>query len=115
MIILYAIIYCYVFWLLYILVMGLYRASLDGRLTGVAKWLAYPIVILAILIDLICNWTIATVLFLEFPLLYWGRPDLVTSRLARYIAGADGWRKVMAMWLCHNLLDYFDPSGTHCK
>jgi hypothetical protein len=110
MIILFAFLYCYVFWLLYILVMGLYRASLDGRLTGLAKWLAYPVVALAILIDIICNITIASVLFLELP-----KELLVTSRLSRYINVDTGWRKVNATWLCNNLLDYFDPSGTHCK
>ncbi|MDR3370729.1 hypothetical protein [Rhodoferax sp.] len=107
--------YLWAFWYLYVLVMAFYRASLAGRLTGVAKWLAYPVVLVAIAVDLIANWTIATVWFWQWPTVAWGRPDLVTSRLSRYIAGPDGWRKDQATWLCHNLLDYFDPSGLHCK
>ena len=111
--------YMWAFWYLYVLTMAFYRASLAGRLTGVALWLAYPVVLLAIAVDLVANWTIAWVWFLEPPKveLVWPpkRPDLVTSRLSRYIAGPDGWRKDQATWLCHNLLDYFDPSGVHCK
>jgi hypothetical protein len=95
--------------------MAFYRANLDGRLTGVAKWLAMPVIVLAISVDLIANWTIATIWFRQWPLLKWNPPDLVTSRLSRYIEGEPGWRKDHAMWLCQNMLDYFDPSGTHCK
>lgn len=106
--------YLWAFWLLYVLVMGLYRASLSGKLTRVAMVLASPVVILAIGVDLLANWTIAAMWFREWPPLAWGRPDLVTSRLSRYIDGPDGWRKAHATWLCHNLLDAFDPSGVHC-
>lgn len=104
--------YCYVFWLLYVLVMGLYRASLDGKLTGLTLWLAYPIVLFAIAVDLIANWTIACVVFAELPNSFL---ELVTGRLSRYIDGPDGWRKDRATWVCHTLLDLFDPTGKHCK
>lgn len=107
--------YLWAFWLLYVLTMGLYRASLAGKLTHVALVLGSPFVILAIAVDLLANWTLATMWFREWPPLAWGRPDLVTSRLSRYIDGPEGWRKAHATWLCHNLLDSFDPSGTHCK
>lgn len=107
--------YLWAFWLLFVLTMGLYRASLSGKLTRVALVLASPVVILAIVVDLLANWTVAAVWFWQWPPVAWGRPDLVTSRLSRYIDGQPGWRKVHATWLCQNLLDYFDPSGTHCK
>ncbi len=107
--------YLWAFWYLYVLVMAFYRASLDGRLTGIAKVLALPAVALAIVVDLLANWTVATLWFWEWPVVVWGRPDLVTSRLSRYIVGAPGWRRDHATWLCQNLLDYFDPSGVHCK
>ncbi len=76
--------YLYVFWLLYVCVMGLYRANLAGRLTGAVKWLAYPVVIVGVLVDWWANWTIAALVFLE-----WLRDidELVTGRLARYIEG----------------------------
>lgn len=122
--------YLWAFWLLYVLTMGLYRASLAGKLTRMALVLGSPFVILAIAADLLANWTLATLWFYQWPAksdwprisfsgwrpaVVWVRPDLVTSRLSRYIDGPDCWRKEHATWLCHNLLDAFDPSGTHCK
>ena len=125
-----AIVYCYIFWLLYVLVMGFYRASLAGNLPRVALLLGAPLIITAIVIDLLANWTVASLWFWQWPartqlpkLVFIGwrpriafkRPDLVTSRLSRYIAGPDCWRKDHADWLCRNLLDIFDPRGSHCK
>lgn len=107
--------YLYLFWLLYVLIMGFYRASLAGRLTGIAKWLAGPVVLIGLAVDLLANWTIATVWFREWPPVAWGRPDLVTDRLSRYIDGKPCWQQDHAAWLCTTLLDYFDPSGVHCK
>lgn len=104
--------YLLVFWYLYVLVMGFYRASLDGRLTGMVKWLAAPAVVTGVAVDLLANLTIATVMFAELP----AKPlELVTGRLTRYIDGAPGWRRTRAMWVCHTLLDLFDPRGVHCK
>lgn len=100
------------FFYLYVLVMGFYRASLAGRLTGFVKWLAYPAVLIAIAVDLFANWTVASVMFWERPT---GPLELVTYRLSRYIDGPEGWRKDRATWVCHTLLDLFDPSGKHCK
>lgn len=106
----------WVFWYLYVLTMAFYRASLDGRLTGVAKWLAAPVVVVAFLVDLVANWTVASFWFREWPQVNPAWPlDLVTTRLSRYLDGPDGWRKKQANWLCQNLLDYFDPRGVHCK
>lgn len=109
--------YLWVFWLLYVVTMAFYRASLAGRLTPVAKALALPFVLLAIVLDLLANWTVAAVWFREWPLMKltgW-RPDLVTDRLTRYIDGPPCWRQVQATWICTALLDCFDPSGKHCK
>jgi hypothetical protein len=104
--------YLYGFWLLYVLIMGFYRAWLAGKLTLVAKVLAAPALIVGYLVDLFANWTLATVWFLEFP----ERPlELVTDRLSRYIGlQEDCWHKEHAVWVCQNLLDYFDPHDKHC-
>ncbi|MDH4449218.1 MAG: hypothetical protein QE265_01330 [Rhodoferax sp.] len=104
--------YLYGFWLLYVLVMGFYRAYLSKRLTRPALVLASPALIVGYLVDLIANWTLATVWFLELP----KRPlELVTDRLSRYIGLQDDCRqKTHAQWVCHNLLDYFDPHDKHC-
>ena len=104
--------YLWAFWYLYVLVMGFYRAHLDGRLTKTAWVLAMPAIIAGFTFDLVANWTIATIVFMEPP----RRPlELVTDRLKRYIAGAPGFQQDRALWVCNTLLDYFDPSGKHCK
>lgn len=107
--------YLYAFWLLYILVMGLYRAHLAGRLGPLATALALPAVVLAYLVDLLANWTIAALLFRELP----RHPlELVTDRLSRYLAHQDGsssYRRRWAVWLCTSLLDPLDPTGQHCR
>lgn len=105
------VVYLYVFWLLYVCVMGLYRASLAGRLTGAAKWLAYPVVIAGVVVDWWANVTVATLVFQEPPR---SIDELVTGRLARYIDGPECRNKRWALAICRGLLDAFDPSGDHC-
>ncbi|QDL55946.1 hypothetical protein [Rhodoferax aquaticus] len=104
--------YLYGFWLLYVLIMGFYRAYLAKRLTKPALVLATPALVTGYLVDLVANWTIAVLWFHEFP----KRPmELVTDRLSRYIGLQDDcWHKAHAMWVCQNLLDYFDPHDKHC-
>lgn len=107
--ILYTVAYLYAFWLAYVLVMGLYRAHLAKRLTGLSRIMALPVVLLGIVMDVVANWVIAPVIFLDPP-----REALVTSRLVRYKATDAGWRGALADLICSHLLDVFDPSGDHC-
>lgn len=102
--------YLYGFWLLYVLVMGFYRAWLAKKLTWVAIILAFPALVIGYLFDLAANWTVAVVWFRQWPT----RPlELVTDRLSRYLTRTD-WRQTHAKWICTNLLDYFDPNDKHC-
>lgn len=102
----------YLFWCLYVLVMGAYRAHLDKRLTGVIKCMSYPIVLLGLGVDVISQYTIATIFFADLPV---KGEHLVTDRLQRYIAfGPSNWRYKYAKWICDSILDPFDPSGDHC-
>ncbi len=99
------------FWYLYILIMGVYRAYLDKRIKGIPLALTSPIIIVGYLVDLISNWTLATVVFLELP----KKPlELVTGRLSRHVTET-GWRGALSRSICENLLDIFDPTGKHCK
>lgn len=50
--------YLYVFWLLYVLIMGFYRAYLNKRLTKPALVLALPAIVVGLLVDFIANWTL---------------------------------------------------------
>lgn len=108
------VIHLWLLWYLYILVMGLYRANLDNRLTRFTKLMALPALVVGFVLDWLANWTVATVVFGEPP----ESPfELVTARLTRYLSDPSTrrFRVVRAQWLCENLLDFFDPCGAHCR
>lgn len=117
-----AVVFTYSFLLLYILIMGIYRAHLTKRLTPALKVLLFPAVAVGFAVDIFANWTVATVWFREMPKvdLSWPprRPDLVTTRLTRYLAAdyPNGRNKKHASIICCHLLDPFDPNPEgHCK
>lgn len=114
MVIVYAVLYVYLCWLVYILVMGLYRAHLSGRLpkSSPLYWAALPVVIVGYVMDALLQ-LLATVPFLDAPR-YMQREWLLTDRLQRYMAGHDHWRKRVADWICTHMLDPFDARGDHC-
>ena len=99
----------WIFWAFYVLVMGIYRAYLTKRLGTVNLILSIPFVIVGGLIDVFVNLFVAPVIFLDPP-----RELLVTSRLTKYRTGNSHWRRVIAEYVCDNLLDIFDPNGNHC-
>lgn len=101
--------YLWLFWGMFVLVMGLYRAYLNKRLTPFTKGLAAPFLVVATLMDIACNVTLASVIFLEAP-----HEMMVTQRLKRHIIFDSGWRNKLARWVCSVLLDPFDPTGHHC-
>lgn len=106
----YILLYVYLFWVLYVLVMGFYRAKLAGRLTGLNLVLAYPIFLFGFVMDVVSQFTFASLVFLEWPKKgEW----LVTTRLKRHMAGR-GWRQKLAKYICDSILDPFDPKGDHC-
>jgi len=108
---LFIVLYLWAFWYAYILVMGVYRAHLAGRLTKFTLALAMPAVIVGYAMDILCQYTVATLVFLDLPA---KDEHLVTTRLQRYIADGIGWRAKAATWVCDHLLDVFDPKGNHC-
>lgn len=99
----------YALWALYLAIMALQRAQQAGQLRGAAKWAALPVVLAGYLLDVAVNLVIGSCLFLEGP-----RELLVTDRLQRHICAGQGWRQRLARWVCAELLDKFDPAGTHC-
>ena len=101
----------WVFWLLYIFTMGLYRAFLMGRLKGLSLLMCAPVVAVAFVVDLLMQFTVFAIVFAEVP-----RDWLVTHRLRRYMRELppEHWRRRWADYLCHHLLDPFDPTGAHC-
>lgn len=97
-------------WVLYLAIMSLYRAKEEGKLSTAAKVMGYPFLALGYIADTLLNCTVGTVLFLELP-----REFLLSPRVARHKLAGKGYRKVVAAYICDNLLDPFDPSGCHCK
>jgi hypothetical protein len=105
------ILFLWLFWYAYIIVMGLYRAKLDGRLSLPAKILGFPAIFIGYAMDVLAQYTLATLIFREWPR---RGEHLVTDRLQRYMAYPQGSRYIKARWICENLLDPFDPTGKHC-
>jgi hypothetical protein len=106
------------FWLLFVAVMGLYRAWLAGRLEGGVYALAMPALAAGWLVDWLTNWTLASLWFWQWPQ---APRELVTHRLTRYLlmpgnlGSADRRRRWHAELICARLLDPFDPNPAgHC-
>jgi hypothetical protein len=103
-------IYLWVFWGLFVLVMGLYRVHLKKKLVGVRFVLAFPWLVVGFIVDVLANLFIAPFFFVELP-----KEWLVTRRLSRWKRTRKNTRqKRMAVYVCENLLDEFDPTGSHC-
>lgn len=98
----------YALWLFYLAVMNLARARDAGTLTKVALVLGYPIFIVGLALDVFLNWTVLTVLLIEWP-----RETTITARLRRHYKSRATWRSCVAAWFGLNLLDPFDPKGRH--
>jgi hypothetical protein len=103
--------FLWAFWYFYLIVMGLYRAKLDNRLSTPAKVLGFPALAIGYVMDVIAQYTLASLFFRELPR---KGEHLVTSRLQRYLAYPHGIRYQKAKWICEHLLDPFDPTGKHC-
>lgn len=99
----------YVLWLFYLAVMNLKRAKIACRLSRPALVLGLPVLAVALAIDVTVNLTLVTLVMLERP-----REWTVSARLTRHLHSGSGWRQALAGWVCSNLLDAFDPSGSHC-
>jgi hypothetical protein len=110
MIALYAVSSLYLLWVMYLAVMSLARARDAGTLSRTALILGYPLFIVGVAFNIAVNWIVLSVVFLELP-----RETMFTSRVTRHCLGGKGWRKRIACWICHDLLDAFDPNRAHCK
>jgi hypothetical protein len=108
---LYAYAYVALFFGLFVLVMGVYRAHLTKRL----KWwhwvLLWWAVLIGYVVDVLSNVFIATFVFWDPP-----KEWLVTDRLIRYKNDpkATTYQYTVAVFVCDELLDIFDPTGEHC-
>ena len=107
----YTLLLLWAFYLLYVLMMGAYRAFLRKKLQGLSLILLAPALGLAFVLDVLVQFTIASLVFWEIPRKgEW----FVTHRLRTYIRQGEGWRWRIADVLCRRMLDPFDPTGAHC-
>lgn len=106
------------FWVLYVATMAVYRLHLAGELktattSKITLGLCYSLVGIAVVVDAIAQYTLASMVFLEFPD---KGEHLVTDRLQRHLASTEpNWRSDLADWVCLHALDLFDPSKNHCN
>lgn len=89
----------------------LYKKVMELRaeredLTTLDKVMAYPFVWFSFSMDILYNIFYATFKYKDLP-----REFLFTSRLERYKAGEDGWRKIEAEDICA-ILNQYDEG--HC-
>jgi hypothetical protein len=97
----------YGLYVFYAAVMNLQRVRDMGLLTPMAKVLAYPTLVIGLILDLIVNIFVFTVVLLELP-----QELTVTARLKRHHKESTGWRLAVVKFL-EPILDPLDPSGDH--
>lgn len=98
----------YALWVFYLAVMNLKRVRDMGKLGRIASALGLPVLVVGFVLDFIVNVTVFSLLLLELP-----QETTVTARLKRHKRFSRGWRLAITNWFASELLDHFDPSGTH--
>ena len=99
----------YVLWILFLAVMSLKRAKDNGTLTVVAKYLGWPIFGLGYLMDFLLNIFPFSLIVADFP-----EEWTISVHIERLLKEGNSWQQAVCRFICHNLLDAFDPSGNHC-
>lgn len=94
-------------WLFYVAFMHLkkHQKELKGKI-GILKWGLAPFFMLALFMDVLFNFVLGTMIFIEPP-----RELLFTSRCSRHLKST-GWQLRNAHWICTYLLNPFDEG--HC-
>ena len=102
--ILWCLLVVYALWPLYVFTMAMLRARVAGTTTLTAWLLALPLVIAAVMLDILLNFTV-------FALLTWDLPKrgewTFSQRLERLVR-QNGWRSRFAKWLAASLLDPYN-------
>lgn len=95
---------------LFALVMNLYRAKLQGKLTRTQYVIGFPYFVVGGLLDVALNWSIGSLILLDLP-----REAVMTAHMQRLRKEEpDSWGAKVSAWICDQGLDSLDPSGDHC-
>jgi hypothetical protein len=97
----------YALYVWYAAVMNIKRVRDIGKLTTLGKVFGYPTLVIGLILDLLVNWFVMTIIFLEVP-----RELTVTSRLKRHHKESTGYRLAVVKFF-EPVLDPLDPSGDH--
>jgi hypothetical protein len=81
----------------------------EAHINKAVKFFGLPWAVFYYGVDVLFNMILGTIFFLEIP-----REFLFTARVSRHLKD-EGFRGKIARFFCRNMLDPFDPSGTHCK
>lgn len=98
----------YAMWIFYVAVMHLDKIETEQGLNIPSKILGYPLLVVAFTLDVLLNWIVFTVLFLEFP-----KELTVSHRLKRWNRTRRGYRKWLIVHIFAPLLNDFDKRGVH--
>lgn len=102
--------YTYLFWLGYLAVCGIYVGWRKAPIW--VQVLLAPVVLSVLGVDVLFNYTLASVLFFQLP------PRgcyTMTERISTYKDGDQySWRGKFGKFICANMLDPFQQGG-HCK
>lgn len=97
----------YGLFIFYAAVMNIKRVRDMGKLTTMGKVLAYPTLVIGLVLDLLVNVFVMTFILVEIP-----QELTVTSRLKRHHKESTGWRLAVVKFF-EPVLDPLDPSGDH--
>lgn len=79
-----------------------------NQLHGSVRWVCYFILFVGLILDVLLNWVVLTVAFMEPP-----QEFLSTARVIRHKYYSTHWRQDQAYWWCKNFLTPFDIR--HCE
>lgn len=97
----------YLLFVLFVAGMNIKRVKNEGRLPRSVLILSIPLIVFGAVLDCLMNLTVASVVFWEIP-----KEWTVSQRVSRW-EKKEGVRRVIAVWICQNLLNLFDPG--HCQ
>jgi hypothetical protein len=103
----FAALFAYVIWAFFLAYSGIQFAKATSRATPIVLFATTPIVVVGVALDFIGNVVLLTPIFFELP-----QELLMTKRFKRH-KQSSGYRQHVAIAVCDNLLDPFDPG--HCK
>lgn len=95
----------YALWPLYVFAMAMARAHGEKRVTKFAWALAIPVVLSAITLDIILNYTLLALLTWDFP----RKGEWTFSQRLSRLNRQDGVRAKVCRWLTETLLNPYDP------